>query len=520
MAAESPLPKEPIAVIEVGSSAIRMVIAEIGPKMALRLLENLQKPVAFGKDVFTTGRLSPPAIRQGIDILEHFKSMLESYGVRRWSAIATSAIREATNKENFVDQVYVRTGIDVEVIETAEENRLELIAVESALAGRFEFDKKNCLIIEVGTGSTEVILTTKGEVTLTRMLPIGPLRMPDHEAGKSDPATLQRALKRRVHAIAEDFRRESNFADVNSFIALGSTMRFLCRQYDAQPDQKLATLSTKNFQDFLKIAAKLSPDELSEKYGLPYSDAETLYSSLLIYGDFLAEANADPILVPMVSIRDGLLIEMAQLVSGYKRTDLSKQVIHSAKNLAKKYKTDDVHATTVTNIALKLFDSLKEDHLLGSRERLLLEVSAVLHDVGMFISPSSHHKHAWYLIEASDIFGLRKIDKDIVANVVRYHRRSPPKLTHVPYASLPRAERAVVSKLASILRVADALDTSRQQKCKDFTLHQDGDVCTVWVPEAAGDITLERQSLMKKSDMLTDVLGITIQLKQGTVPVA
>src|SRR5579863_4887443 len=131
---------EPIAVIEVGSSAIRMVIAEVGMKLAIRTLENLQKPVSFGKDVFTSGRLSHASIRQGIEILDNFSAVMESYGVRRVQAIATSAVREASNKDNFIDQVFVRTGIDVEIIEGAEENRLDLIAVESALQGRFEFD--------------------------------------------------------------------------------------------------------------------------------------------------------------------------------------------------------------------------------------------------------------------------------------------------------------------------------------------------------------------------------------------
>src|SRR5436190_6587668 len=125
MAATTLSVKEPIAVIDIGSSAIRMVIAEIGPKLAIRYLENVQKPVPFGKDVFTTGRLSPAATRQGIEVLNHYKAMLEAYGVRRMHAIATSAIREAANRDNFIDQVFVRTGIEVEVIEGAEENRLD-----------------------------------------------------------------------------------------------------------------------------------------------------------------------------------------------------------------------------------------------------------------------------------------------------------------------------------------------------------------------------------------------------------
>ena len=165
-----------------------MVIAEIGPKLSIKPLENLQKPIAFGKDVFNSGRLSHASIRESIDILDNFESVLESYGVKRVQAIATSAVREAANRDNFLDQVFVRTGIDVEVVEGAEENRLDLIAVENALQGRFDFDKKNCLIMEVGTGSTEIILTNKGEVSLTRTLLIGPLRLPDQSIrGQNGP---------------------------------------------------------------------------------------------------------------------------------------------------------------------------------------------------------------------------------------------------------------------------------------------------------------------------------------------
>jgi exopolyphosphatase/guanosine-5'-triphosphate,3'-diphosphate pyrophosphatase len=506
-----------IAVIEVGSSAIRMVIAELGPKLAIKVLENLQKPVSFGKDVFTSGRISHASIRQGIEILDNFESVLESYGAKRVQAIATSAVREATNRDNFVDQVFVRTGIDIEVIEGAEENRLDLIAVENALQGRFDFDKKNCLIMEVGTGSTEIILTTRGEVSLTRTLLIGPLRLPDQAAaGKLDPPSLQRLLKRRIHPIAEEFNREYNLAQVDAFIAMGASMRFICRHLQETTDETLTTLSAKDFSESLKMLAKMPAEEISDKYAIPYPDAESLYASLLIYANFLAETKAEQILVPMVSIRDGLLLELAQLVSGYKRTDLSRQVIHSARNLAKKYKADEAHASAVSAVSLKLFDLLREDHGLGSRERLLLEIAALLHDIGSFISNSNHHKHGFYLIDAAEIFGLRRVDKDIVANVVRYHRRSIPKPTHIPYISLPKPERAVVSKLAALLRVAEALDASHQQKCRDFTLERDGDTLTLWVPDTVGDISLERQSLIRKSDMLTDVLGMVIQLKQGT----
>jgi exopolyphosphatase / guanosine-5'-triphosphate,3'-diphosphate pyrophosphatase len=516
---ETPASKEAIAVIEIGSSAIRMVIAETGPKLALKYLENAQKPVPFGKDVFNHGRLSPASISQGIEILQNYKAMLETYNVRRMHAIATSAVREASNRDNFMDQVFVRTGIDVEVIEGAEENRLNLIAVEHALEGRFDFDKRNCLIVEVGTGSTEIMATTAGEVALTRTLLIGPLRLPEQaELGKTDAPALQRLLKRRVNAIAAEFQREYDLASVDTFIALGASMRFVAKELNGA-DPALATVSTKDFTELIKTLSRLSPDEISDKHGVPYSDAETLYASLLLYANFLAETKTEKILIPMVSIRDGLLLEMAQFLSGNKRTDLAKQVIRSARSLGKKYNYEETHALAVASIALKLFDSLKLDHGMGPRERLLLEVSALLHDIGTFISATSHHKHSAYLIQAAEIFGLRKVDKDIVANVARYHRRSQPKLTHPAYMALSRPDRAVVSKLAAILRVAEGLEASHQQKCKDFVIERKGPACSLWVPENVGDISQARQSLSRKTDMMADILGVVIHLKQG-VPAA
>ena len=147
---------------------------------------------------------------------------------------------------------------------------------------------------------------------------------------------------------------------------------------------------------------------------------------------------------------------------------------------------------------------------------MLLEVSALLHDFGIFVSPVAHHKHSGYLVDAAEIFGLRKSDKDIVSQVVRYHRRSIPRATHVLYMSLPKTDRAVVSKLAAILRVADALDHSHQQKIRQFTLERSEEACTLWVPDDLGDITLERNSLMEKGGLFAEVFGVPVALKQGT----
>ncbi|MBI4970854.1 MAG: Ppx/GppA family phosphatase [Candidatus Omnitrophica bacterium] len=516
---EPTIQKQTVAVIDIGSSAIRMVIAEIGPKFEMRHLENLQKPVAFGKDVFTTGRISNAVIREGIVVLKNFKSVLDSYGVKNVHAIATSAVREAANRENFIDQVFVRTGIDVEVIEGPEENRLELIAVEHALGEKFDFQNKSCLIIEVGSGSTEMIIFSKGEVELTRTLSIGSIRLPEQAiAGKTESAQMQRVLKRSIRDIAQYAGREYNLGDINTFIAVGGDMRFVSRQLTEKIEGDYVILEKTTFLKFIDSLAKMPADEISDKYGIAYSEAETLYPSLLIYANFLAETRTENIVVPMVSIREGLLLEQAQILSGFKRTDVSKQVISSCRRLGRKYMYDGPHALCVAANAIKLFDNLKEEHGLGAKDRLLLEAAAILHDIGMYISPQGHHKHSSYLIDAADIFGLRKSDKNIISNVVRYHRRTTPQTTHVAYMSLTKSDRAIVSKLAAILRVADAIDKSHTQKIRNFQLERSGDNFILWVPEEAGDISIERDGLSKKGDMFAENFGSTITLKQGAPP--
>jgi exopolyphosphatase/guanosine-5'-triphosphate,3'-diphosphate pyrophosphatase len=514
-AAKQTAAKETAAVIDIGSGAVRMVVAELGPGAAVRRLENLSQPVRLGRDVFTSGRISNSVMREAMEILRNFKSVADTYGVKRLHAIATSAVREAVNRDNFVDKAFLIAGIDVEVVEGTEENRLDLLAVESALEDKLQIQKKNCLIMEVGCGATEIIVLTKGKVELTRTLPIGSIRLPERLVpGRSEPGVMLRVVKRAVHAMAEDARREYDLGQVDTFIALGSDMRLAARQITGPTQQDHTVLSVKDFLDFARPLAKVPPEELAAKYAIPFADAETLYPAILISTCFLSETKVESLIVPMVSIRDGLLLEMSQMASGGKRSDVSRQVTSSARSLGRKYRYDEPHAVNVAGLAVKLFDLLKAEHGLGPRERMLLETSAVLHDIGIYISPTSHHKHSAYLVDASEFFGLRKSDKDIVSNVVRYHRRSLPKPTHTAYMSLPRTDRTVVAKLAAILRVADALDNPHQQKVQDFTLERAQDSYTLWVGPEAGDVSLERQAVQGKGDMFAEIFGASIALKQ------
>jgi exopolyphosphatase/guanosine-5'-triphosphate,3'-diphosphate pyrophosphatase len=158
---------------------------------------------------------------------------------------------------------------------------------------------------------------------------------------------------------------------------------------------------------------------------------------------------------------------------------------------------------------VRLFDALTSEHGLDIRARRLLEVAAVLHDIGMFISNRAHHKHGQYIVDASAVFGLRKADRDIVSNVVRYHRKAAPSQNHAQYTSLNRRDRIVVCKLAALLRVADALDRAHQQRVRDFRIDQEKDQLIIHV---AGDLDLsiEREGLASKGSFFSDVFGLEV----------
>src|SRR5262249_22728348 len=178
----------------------------------------------------------------------------------------------------------------------------------------------------------------------------------------------------------------------------------------------------------------------------------------------------------------------------------------SALSLGERYRFDAAHGHAVAHLSTRLFDDLRPEHGLPDRDRLLLMVAALLHDVGVHVNRNAHHKHAQYLLVASDIFGLSREDLAIVGNVARYHRRAIPQKSHLPYAQLDRQARVRVSKLAAILRVANALDAEHMQKVWEARVVRRPDEWVLEV-EGSGDLTMERLSVQARGDLFTEVFG-------------
>jgi exopolyphosphatase/guanosine-5'-triphosphate,3'-diphosphate pyrophosphatase len=501
-----------------GASAIRLVVAEAPVGEPIRTLEEASRGVLLGMDTFTRGRLEAATVEATLKAMEGFRRIMDTYGVVRYRAVATSAVREAQNRETFLDRVRLRTGIDVEIIDGSEENRLTYLAVREKLKGHDALASADALLVEIGGGSADISFLRKGEPIHSGTYALGSIRMRQNLAnwhGSHDQRT--RLLRRHVQNVVGDIRREMPLREAKHFIALGGDVRFAAARI-------LGELREQNGQraiprePFLKLCEELTPldvEQLVERYRLAQAEAETLVPALLAYGELLSETGAESLTCPDASLRLGLLLDIVKSEDdGTSLEQFRRQVLASALALGERYRYDAAHAKNVAHLATRLFDELKAEHGLSGRERLLLEVAALLHDVGIYVNLRGHHKHSQYVLSVSEIFGLSRDEMAVIANVARYHRRATPQKSHLLYMALDSETRVIVNKLAAILRVANALDADHLQKVKDVRVAAEEGTMVLDV-EGAGDLTMERLAAQSRTDFLIEVFGRRVLFREA-----
>lgn len=517
---ESPAEVSPqaktVAAIDIGANAVRMAVAQVMPDGRIEVLERLHRAVRLGQDTFRRGRLGGEAMRAAVGILRDYSQLLSLYAVRQVRAVTTSAVREAVNADNFLDRVFMATGLSVEVIATSEESRLTVSAVRRAVADAPEVQKKETLIADVGGGSTLLTVLAGGEIANYTGLRLGSIRLQELlSTSEEPPERSAELLQHHISNVIAAAQRSMPLGQVQSLVATGGDARFAAKQVGkATASEDLYIVRRAEFDTLVRQCRQHTADELANRYGLPFAEAETLVPALLVYQDLWSRTKAGQMIVSHVSMRDGLLLDLAREVTGEEDAALTEGVIHAATALAEKYRVDIDHAQNVAELSVELFDALQADHGLGRRQRLLVRVAGLVHEVGGFVSSLAHHKHSYYLIANSEIFGLTRSEVAVVAHIARYHRRSVPKLSHTEYVTLPRESRVVVNKLAAIVRVADALCRAHAKKCPKIRIDRQGDELTIRV-SGTSDLLLERRAMEDKADLFEDVYGLKVRLEEG-----
>lgn len=505
----------PEAVIEIGSTGIRLLVAQVKGNDDWEIVDYSEFPIALGRDVFTTGTISRANLLQSLTILSRFKEQLAGWGItpEKAKVIATSPLREERNPDPILDRILMKTGFKVKVIDGVEENRLMYLAVTKKirqLPKRGQND--DAIILEVGGGSTELMLLKKGKIAGSHSLRIGTTRI-EQTLNLSVATTndIRRYIQQFILNTKGSLDNEIDLSSVRQFYSVGGEPKLAAMNYGKKIGEGIWEISYTEYERFIKEIQNLSADEIAAKFNIDILAAQQLFIGLSIYQMFMQLTNAENIIVLETNIREGTVISEISEPSSELLTEFNSQITSSALNLLKKYHGDVEHALYVRDISLKLFDTLRDEIGLDDRSRLLLEVAGILHDIGMFIKIADHQLHSHYIIANSEIFGLRKNETTIISQIAKFHRGYQQPQDDDHFSILSRSERMTILKLTAILRIADALDRAHQQKLRNLSISKQNDTLFISA-RTHHNIVLEKQAIVEKTNMFEYVFGYKVIL--------
>ncbi|HBP39155.1 MAG TPA: hypothetical protein DD640_10545 [Clostridiales bacterium] len=505
--------KKLYAAIDVGSHEVQMKIAELNRGEPPRMIENLRRTLAIGADTYTSGRISQPLLAECVEVLKGFTGQLKNYRIGACRTVATSAFREAQNRTLALDQIKRECDLDIEVLSNSEERYYTIMAAAGLMPDFAGLIQNGTLVVDMGAGSIQVTAFDKGSLIFSQNMLLGSLRikemLADLERRAADFAGL---LEEYISGDLEDYRLlEPKGTIYKNLIILGGEINCLKRLTGRGADG-LKSITGKQFSQIYRQLLASAPLDLSLENDIPPEHLPLLLPSVIIIRKFIGFTSADMIHIPNVTLCDGLLLDFARQKGDFSPGhDQDQDIISACRHLSGRFKTDRKHAEFVENTALLLFDETRRLHRLNERSRLLLQVSAILHDTGKYVSMTKHHVRSYQIVSANEIIGLSKAEQEIVAWTVRFHSGKPGLDDH-NFTGLAEPDQLAVAQLAALLRLADALDSGHRQKITkiEASLEREEFVLSV---TAGQDIMLELWNLDKKEGLFTEVYGLKPRIR-------
>ena len=505
----------PESVIEIGSTGVRLLVAEFDADRKQNILDRSEMPLPLGKNVFTNGVISQETQNQLIQILIRYREQLQGWGITpsETYCFATSAFRDAKNSDAIMDRIYVQTGFKVHIVDGIEENKLMYLAVSDCIKDQpVDFKNENTVILVVGGSTTEIMMMSEGKMAGVHSLRLGTVRIEEQIKNQtSSYADIQRFVQESINNTKGSLESELNIAKVKQFIALGQDVSLAALIIGRPISTFLWEINKQDFSDFIRDIQDYSVDECVARFKMSYSEAETFQVSLLIYNLFFGLTNAERIIVPETTIRNGYLLSKNSVKTTELQKEFDSQIIASARNLLRKFHGDEKHAECVRMIATNLYDALKDEIALDEHSRTLLEVASILHDIGSFIRYDNHNIHSSYVIKNSEIFGLSRNENKIISEIAKYHRGSSVPQDDESFHLMSRVDRLTILKLTAILRIADAMDRGHIQKFSDFTIKLEHNTLIINTKKSKNTV-LEKIALTEKAGMFESVFGYKVLL--------
>lgn len=518
-----------LAAIDVGTNTIRLVVVEVRRDRTFRVIDDERVRTRLGHSLADTGRLDDRAMDLSVRTIANFRRIADGYGVARLRAVATSAVRDAGNGGEFVKLISEETGVTLEVITAEDEARLAFLAVSSA----FELGAMPIAVVDVGGGSTEVVLSSGAVIERICPLRLGAVRLTE-QFNAQRPITGEdyKALRRFVREHVRKTIGKAPFTP-HMIIGTGGTFTNLAAMSmhrgvstDAQealpPSVRGYEMQRFEVKHFLNLLRKMPSEARQNVPGLKPDRADIIVAGLTIVDCVLKHLGVNRVRIHDQGIRAGIIREMVGAAPKPSMCNATKDRVLAAQQFAETCQHEQGHARHVATLAMQLFDDLVSviDDADGTwttpASRELLHVASVLHDVGYLISYERHHKHSYHIIMHSNLVGFTRRELEIVANIARYHRGAKPRTKHSNFARLSPEDQRLVKQLASILRLAVGLDRSHRQLVARATLKLEDGMAVITL-HAEDDPAVEMWGAERKCGLFTEVFQLPVRLT-WTVP--
>lgn len=507
-----------LAALDIGTNSFHLVVARTDAGERFEVVAREKELVRLGAGVKGMGTLAPEAIDRGIAALGRLGQVARAHGAEVY-AVATSAVREADNAEEFLRRARTEAGVDVQVISGPEEARLIHLGVLQAVP---VFDRR-LVLVDIGGGSTEVLVGERGETLAVVSLKVGALRLTDRFFGgnrlhPSSVDSCRRWLAATLAPVARQVQRQGFDVAIGSSGTIGTLCAMVHARRGGEP--------LRTFNNFVFSAEELhdivgdlvAAETVEARRRLPGVDAAR--ADIILAGALIAEGVVDALgITEMVfsdyALREGALLDALHRHRGGTLHHLHDLRRRSVEHLAALMDDDPDHRSAVARLSLELFDLTRDYHGADDQDRELLEAAALLANVGLFISHDRHHKHTYYVIRNSEhLAGFTDNEIELIAQIARYHRKSPPKASHLDFATLDPDDQHRVRVLAGLLRVAIGLDRTHRAAIGSLTLAEDGDDLVVTVePNPGASVDLEVFTANERRRLLEEVVGRSLRIE-------
>lgn len=505
--------KKLVAVIDIGSLTARLKIFEIDSKGNPKTIETVRRFTMIGAESYRSGNIDTAQLNAVCECLNMFDIKCKEYKVSRVFCVATSAFREAGNRDVIIEQIKIRTGFRIEVLDNSMERFYQNIAVKEVIPGFKDIVNDGTMIVDIGSSTVQATVYDKSEFVFSQNMELGSLKIYEMLSDVSTRTThYEEVLEEYIAQDLDDYHNvEPKGITYKSFIAFGGELGSI-KSLAGFAYNDSCIMSKDQFNKVYEYLLKTRPSDLTLNDKIPAHIAPLLLPAALIIRNMLEYTGVSEIYFPHASLSDGIIFDYCNKELGYKlAVDTSEELVRAAKNVAKRYKSSKKHIDFVEKTALEIFDASSKLSGMKKRDRLLLQLSAILHEVGKFVHAKDHNNAAYSLIEYTDLIGLNSDELDTIATVVRLYPSSNP-YDDYNYQNLPANKKVLVSKLTAMLRIADALDSSHRQKVKSLSANLQPDRLYV-LCDSVNDMSFEEWSFEHRSDLFEEVIGVKPQLR-------